>query len=378
MQENVMHIALDVDDKHFTGHGICLQTGELIAFKCRPVLDLLLSQIKKYVPKGYRVKLCYETTYLGFSLARELIAQGYHCDVIAASLIPTLSSDRVKTDRLDAEKMALYYANEMLVSVNIPQKEDEVLRQLIRFRKAILGQIKEMKNRFRSQGKIFGIEIPKTDKWTKDYGEKLYTQLNAIVDVNLRDLLMYYKDLIESHYVHLSRVENRIEEYSKEDKYKKTHDALICLRGIKSLTAMTLIAEIGDIKRFSHPKKLAAYVGLDIAEYSSGGKEKKMGITKMGNSHIRGALIESQQIIAKRPSVSRRVKSRREGAPPEILNIATRCDERLYKKSRQMMLKGKHSNKIKVACAREFTGFIWEMMRKSRENQNLSVDGVTV
>lgn len=378
MSENVMHIALDVDDKHFTGHGICAQTGELIAFKCRPNISLLLEQIKKYVPDGYKVKICYETTFLGFSLARELIDRGYHCDVIAASLIPTLASDRVKTDRLDAEKMALYYMNGLLVPVNIPKKEDEVLRQLIRFRKAIQGQIKEMKNRFRSQGKIFGIEIPKTVHWSKEYGEKLYTQINAISNVDLRDLLMYYKDLIESHYVHLSRIEKRIEDYSKEARHKKTHDALICLRGIKSLTAMSLIAEIGDINRFSHQKKLAAYVGLDIAEYSSGGKEKKLGITKTGNAHIRSSLIESQQILAKRPSVSRRVKNRREGAPPEILNIATRCDERLYKKSRQMMAKGKHSNKIKVACAREFTGFVWEIMKKTRGNQLLSVEGVTV
>jgi transposase len=189
---------------------------------------------------------------------------------------------------------------------------------------------------------------------------------------------MYYKDLIESHYEHLARLEKRINEYSQKEKYQQTHDALICLRGIQSLTAMTLIAEIGDINRFSHPKKLAAYVGLDIAEYSSGGKENKLGITKAGNSYIRYCLIESQQIIAKRPSVSRKVKSRREGAPPEILNIAMRCDERLYKKSRHLMAKGKHSNKIKVACAREFTGFIWEVMKRSRKNQFLSVKGDTV
>jgi transposase len=189
---------------------------------------------------------------------------------------------------------------------------------------------------------------------------------------------MYYKDLIESQYIHLSRIEKRIDEYSQKEKYKNTHDGLICLRGIKSLTAMTLISEIGDINRFSHPKKLAAYVGLDIAEYSSGGKEKKLGITKTGNSHIRNCLVESQQILAKRPSVSRRVKTRRVGAPQKILDIATRCDDRIYKKSRLLMAKGKHSNKIKVACAREFTGFIWEVMKSSRENQFLSARGVTL
>lgn len=375
MNQKVMHIALDVDDKNFTGHGMCVETGEVIAFKCRPVLKKLIEKIKKQVPPGYGIKICYETTYLGFSLARDLIRAGYHCDVIASSLIPTLAGDRIKTDRLDAEKMALYYSNDMLVKVNIPDEDDEVVRQLIRLRKSIKRQITEMKNRLVSQGKIFGVEIPKTTYWNQTYSEKLYAQFNTL-EVDLRDLLLFYRDLIDAQCLHLSRVESRITDYAQSSKYKIAHDSLICLRGVKSLTAMTLLAEIGDINRFAHPKKLVSYMGLDIAEYSSGGKERKLGITKAGSSHLRTCIVESQQILARRPSASRCIKKRREGASPDIIKIAIKCDDRMYKRSKHLMAKGKHSNKIKVACAREMVGFIWEVMKyTTRGNQILSTMG---
>jgi transposase len=204
----------------------------------------------------------------------------------------------------------------------------------------------------------------------------LFKLFNKIKDKNLRDLFMYYSDYIDGQHDHLLRLEKRIEEFSKDEKYKPSHDALICLRGLQTLSAMTLIAELGDINRFSHPKKLSSYIGLDIAEYSSGGKEKKLGITKAGNGRVRTCLIETQQLLLKSPTVGTVVNRRRKNADPKILAIARKCDDRIYNKARHLMMRGKHTNKIKVACARELVGFIWEIMKCSRGNQILPARSV--
>jgi transposase len=138
---------------------------------------------------------------------------------------------------------------------------------------------------------------------------------------------------------------------------------LCTFRGIDTLSAMTLVCEIGDIRRFAHPRQLTSYVGLDVAEYSSGGKQRKKGITKTGNWHIRTTLTESCQIAYRSPILSKRLKQSRAEQPPQIVDVATRCMHRLHKKGTRMLYAGKHKNKIKTACAREMLCFIWEAMR---------------
>jgi transposase len=124
-----------------------------------------------------------------------------------------------------------------------------------------------------------------------------------------------------------------------------------------------MITELGDIQRFNHPKKLASYAGMDIREYSSGGKERKFSITKMGSSRLRTTVIEACQSVWKTPNVGRAVKERRENVDEKIIAIADRCMLRLHKKSTRLLFAGKNKNKIKVACAREMLCFVWEALR---------------
>ena len=186
--------------------------------------------------------------------------------------------------------------------------------------------------------------------------------------VYLNDLIQSLNNLnvdwIRLHYAHPAHLSQRIiEELANSEKYKKKKDALCCFRGVATTTAMTLITEIGDINRFSHPSKLTSYAGLDIREYSSGGREKKFGITKLGNSKIRTAAVESCQKSSLEYRISKRLKANRKGQPEEIIDIADRCMKRLRKKSLRLQHKGKHINKVKVACAREFLCFTWEALR---------------
>ena len=178
---------------------------------------------------------------------------------------------------------------------------------------------------------------------------------------NNLNLLICNFDMLEQR---LSDYDCQIKDLAESDKYKKRVKALTCFRGLDYLSAMTLVCEIGDVKRFAHPKNLVSYAGMDISEYSSGGKERKYRITKMGNRYIRTSVIEANQRFDLPPQVSRHLKRRRESCEQMHIEIADRCMMRLYKKATSLKHKTKPHNKIKVACGREMLGFVWEALMK--------------
>ena len=135
-------------------------------------------------------------------------------------------------------------------------------------------------------------------------------------------------------------------------------------KAIKTIFALTMITEIGDIKRFSHPRKRVSWIGMDIREYSSGGKHNRFGITKHGNRYIRTAFVEANQRGYRTAKISQDLKSRRKHIGPELINIADRCLRCLNNKGNRLLLAGKHPNKFKVACAREMVGFVCESLNK--------------
>lgn len=183
--------------------------------------------------------------------------------------------------------------------------------------------------------------------------------MSGFLRTNFELLLHQYEKLNEV----IAQYDREIEKLSETDKYKRKKDVLSCFRGVSTLTAMTFITEIGDVRRFKHPKQLTSYCGLDISEYSSGGKEKKFGITKMGNRQIRTAAIESCQRADRTFVISKRLKAHRKGQDIKFIEIADRCANRLKKKSSNLLNAGKERNKVKVACARELLGFVWEALQ---------------
>ena len=146
-------------------------------------------------------------------------------------------------------------------------------------------------------------------------------------------------------------------------RYREPGKALTCYKGIKHLFALTMITEIGDVKRFAHPRQLTSWAGMDIREYASGGKSNRLGITRQGNRYLRTAFIEANQRGYRTTRLSKDIKARRAGAKPEYVAIADRCLRRLNRKGNRLLLAGKHPNKVKVACAREMAGFVWESLR---------------
>ena len=125
-----------------------------------------------------------------------------------------------------------------------------------------------------------------------------------------------------------------------------------------------MITEIGDIKRFAHPRKIISWVGMGIREYSSGGKQHRFGITREGNRYLRTAFIEANQCAYRSPIVSKNIKARRKSTDSQYIAIADRCLKRINKKGNRLLHAGKHPNKVKVACVREMIGFVWESLNK--------------
>ena len=205
-------------------------------------------------------------------------------------------------------------------------------------------------------------ETGSKDYWTKKHIDWLIKKINKMkgaVKVTFEVILNQYDKFNES----INVLDNEIKEISKKPEYEKKVNALNCFRGLDILSSMTLITELGDIKRFIHPKKITSFAGLDIKEYSSGGKEKKFGITKMGNKRIRTTVIEACQGIQTANKLSKKLRERREKVKDfKIIAIADRCRDRLKKKANIMYHAGKHTNKKKVACARELLNFVWEML----------------
>lgn len=368
MNEKILFVGLDVDNKAFTGHYISADQNVSGNFRVKPNIGSLQKYLERFRQDGFRLKICYEASYLGFSLYRDLRKNGFECEVIASSLIPKTPGEQVKTDRLDSRKLAEYYMKGLLTIVYVPDEHDENIRDLIRARKFMSEQIRGLRSHVLGLCCRIGIQYQNTSLqgerasfWTRRFYEWLEHEIknqDPVFKINIDLLLLQLRQLEEV----VQRYSEEIERLAATDRYSRKVQSLVCYRGIATLSAMSLITEIGDIKRFSHPRKLVSYAGMDLREYSSGGKERKYSMTKLGNKFIRTVAIESSQFSMKPVRISRDLKERRMAADPKFIEIADRAMLRINKKASRLLFREKPRNKAKTACARELLCFVWESL----------------
>lgn len=369
MQENVIYVGVDVDDNSFHVTALMPETGEVIETKTKPNLKGLVNKLEDFKKKfpNHALKICYEATYIGFTLQRDLASKGYDCVVVAPSSIPRVHGNQVKTDRVDAGKLAQFLSAGILTFVSVPDKETESDRDLLRSRQFMLHQLAEVRTHIQSLLRRNGIHYKSETKnishWTKHHLSWLDTKADEAVGSfkqNLKLLVQQMKWLNHS----LSEYGKAVDELATTEKYKKQVSALVCYKGIKNIFAMVMITEIGNVKRFSHPRQLVSWMGMDVREYSSGGKSHRFGITGHGNRYLRTAFVEANQRAIGGTRLSDDLKQRRKNIDPDLIHIADRCMARIRKKGMRLLHAGKHSNKVKVACAREMVGFVWESLNK--------------
>jgi transposase len=307
------------------------------------------------------VHFCYEAGPCGYALQRWIVEAGAVCVVIAPSLIPTKSGDRIKTDRRDARKLAELFRAGLLTAVHPPTEADEAVRDLCRAREDAQQDLVRNRHRLTKMLLRRGYQwIQGKRAWGN--GHRLWLKSLRFENPSDQAVLDDYLLAIEQIEVRLKGLEERMTQVSVQDPYAEPVAALRCFRGIDTITALSLVAELHTFMRFDSARGLMAYLGLVPSEHSSGGKRRQGAITAAGNSHVRRLLIEAAWHYRHRPSVVS-LQKRRHGQPTRVVALADRAMTRLHRRFHRMLEKGKPRPKVVVAVARELVGFIWAALR---------------
>ena len=306
-----------------------------------------------------RLLIVYEAGPCGFALARELRAAGYRCEVVAPSKIPRRPGDRVKTDRRDALSLARLARAAELTFVLIPDERDEAIRDLSRSRidavRARLKARQQLKALLLRHGRRY---TGKTS-WTAAHERYLATVTFAHRAQDIA--FVEYRQAISQAQARVERLSQALAQELEHWRMRPLVQALMTLRGVDQLVAITLVVELGELKRFAHPRELMGYLGLVPSEHTSGEKRRLGAITKTGNGHARRVLIEAAWNYRYPPRITTPLQKRQEKQPSEVRTIAWRAQLSLNHRYRTLTARGLQHNKICVAIARELAGFIWSI-----------------
>jgi transposase len=366
MSKDITYVGLDA-------HQETIHAGVLLPGVVRPAEDAFANSsegLRRFVRRLRRrapgeVVCAYEAGPLGYGLMRELEALGVGCVVVAPALIPIKPGERIKTDRRDARKLAELLRGGLLTAVHAPTPEQEAVRDLCRAREAV------KRDQTRVRHRLSKLLLRRGVRWTQ--GRKAWTRAHLQWLRGRRFEHAADQVIFEDHLLALEQLESRLaaldaklEALAQEAPYAAPVGGLRCFRGIDTLTALSLVAEIHDWGRFASPRELMAYVGMTPSERSSGGKERRGGITRAGNGRVRRLLIEAAWHYRHRPAVSYRLRERRRGQPPRVIAIADRAQHRLHARYRRLLARGKAHNQVTVAVGRELMGFLWAAMNPHR------------
>lgn len=357
------YIGLDVHKNSISIAAAESGSREKASFHGRIPNDLtrLLKRLAPFGPAG-RVKIAYEAGPTGYGLARRLRSEGYDCVVIAPAKTPRASSDRVKTDRRDAMKLATFLRSGHLTEVRVPTPEEEALRDLLRAREDVKSSEVRTRRRLNSMMLRHG-RIWRGSKcnWTKGHYQWLEEQQFEHRASN--EAKVAYLEQIRQLQARLAELDSAIEDAVLASPQKETVLALRAMKGISTLTAATLIAEIGDFSRFEAATRFMSFLGLTPSESSSGDGSTRGPITKAGNGRLRRLLVESAWTYTRAPHLSVPLKKRQIGVSEAVLDISWKAQKRLYRQRQRLIRAGKSHRKIIVAMARELAGFVWAVAK---------------
>jgi len=326
-----------------------------------PNLSELLKALRKLGDPEHTL-LAYEAGPSGFALARKLIAAGLRCQVIAVSKMPVRPGQRIKTDRRDAQTLAGYLRAGELTPVVIPDAGDEAIRDLSRTREDAVRARLKVRQQIKAMLLRHGMHYPGKTSWGPAH-ERYLAEIAFDHPAQQIAWAEYRSAIVDAH-ERVQRITAALRQQIEHWRFGPAVRALMCFKGIDLVVAVTLIAEIGDLHRFEHPKQLMAYLGLVPSEHSSGESRARGSITKTGNTHARRVLIEAAWCYRYSARMSRPVTDRNKGQPKPVRDVAWRAQLRLCERYRRLSARGMHSNKICVAVARELAGFIWEAARR--------------
>ncbi len=324
--------------------------------------------MKRLSPEGEVVSYCYEAGPCGYGLYRQITESGHDCMVVAPSLIPTRPGDRVKTDRRDSEALARLHRAGEFTAVWVPDEDQEAMRDLTRARE----DMKQLERRSKQRLNAFLLRHGRNyesgkSKWTQAHWRWL-ERIKFVQPVQ-QIVMQEYIDSVQQLQSRVLELEAEMARALQEWRLAPVVEALMALRGCRLITAMTVVAELGDISRFDSPRQLMAFLGLVPSESSSGPNRRRGGITKTGNGHVRRLLIESAWCYRFPARKSAPLQRRAERTSTAVQAIAWKAQKRLCARFRHLNDRGLMRVKISTAIARELSGFMWAIACEVMDQQ---------
>ena len=365
-KDNIVFIGLDTH-KEFTVVGYVLDAREETPQHWGKIASTkqgftrLARQFQSKYPNA-TLHFTYEAGPCGYWVYRLLTSLGHCCYVIAPSLMSKKPGDKVKTDKLDALNLARLLKMNDLTPIYVPEPEDEAIRDLSRARESAMNDLKQAKYQLKSLLLRNNIHYGGTANWSLKHLRWL-TEL-ILPHPCQQIVLQEYLQTVNERIARLDRLDNEMAHHVRLWRYYPVVKALQAMRGVRLLTAVGTIAELGDLTRFDHPRKLMSYLGLVPSESSSGNHRRLGGITKSGNSRARRLLVESAHSYRYAANISTELQKRQEALSKEVIDIAWKAQLRLCRRYQRLLNRGKHRNVVVTAIAREMAAVIWQISRE--------------
>jgi transposase len=318
--------------------------------------------VRKLAKRHQRLAFAYEAGPTGYGLQRQITALGHACAVVAPSLIPKRPGERVKTNRRDALALAKLHRAGELTPVWVPDPGHEAMRELVRAREAAMEDLRAKRQHLQSFLLRHGRVFTGRGAWTRAHTRWLCELRFEHPAQHL--VLAEYRQAIADAETRLERLTRQVAELVPSWSMAPVVAAYQALRGVAFLTAVTVAAEIGDVRRFDNPRQLMAYLGLVPSESSTGERVRRGGITKAGNGRARRVLIEGAWTYRFRARMSRLLQERQAGLPKAVCDIAWKAQLRLCARYRKLMARGKRQGVVTTAIAREMAAFLWAIGRE--------------
>jgi transposase len=365
-KHNILFIGLDTHKEFVEVAYIEDQRGaKPVHLGRQPCSKIAIKKLARQFESKYpdaTLHFVYEAGPCGYWIYRLLTSLGHCCYVVAPSLIPKKPGDKVKTDKRDAMNLAKLLKSEDLTPIYVPEPEDEAVRDISRAREVAMKDLKDAKYQLKAMLLRNNITCKVKDNWSAPHLRWL-TEL-VLPHPAQQIVLQEAIQTITERMKRLERLVNELENHVKRWRYYPVVKAVQAMRGVRLLVATGVVAELGDLNRFDHPRKLMSYVGLVSSEHSSGGKCRQGAITKCGNGRARRLLIEGAHSYRYSANISTELQKRQEGLPNVIVDIAWQAQLRLCRRYQRLIHKGKHYNVVVTAIAREMIAYIWAISRE--------------
>jgi transposase len=305
------------------------------------------------------LRCCYEAGPGGYELFRLLASMGVACDVVAPSLVPKGSSDKVKTDRRDSRRLCRLHRAGELTPVRVPSAAEEAVRDLARARDAVLADRRRAQQRLGAVLMRHGRVWRGGSSWTAAHRSWIAAQ--RFGEPALAAAIGYYQATLATREAELAAIEAELMPWAGREPLAAAVARLGCYRGIAELTGLMLAAEVVDWRRFPAARMFMSWTGLVPAEYSSGERTRRGHITKAGSEPVRTALTEAAWAYRHRPAIGAGLRRRQRGAAPDTLARSWAAQRRLHARYTHL-LQRKAAPEAAVAVARELAGFLWAEM----------------